>query len=65
MDGSIHNLPDVKKIDEEKENYLIRNGYTVLRFTNKEVMTSLETVLQKITQTVNNNIGKHSPNIGG
>lgn len=65
VDGSIHNLPDVKKIDEEKENYLIRNGYTVLRFTNKEVMTSLETVLQKITQTVNNNIGKHSPNIGG
>jgi cyclase len=65
VDGCIHNLPDIRKNDEKKENYLMRNGYRVLRFTNKEIMTSIETVMQKITQTVNDNICKHSPNNGG
>lgn len=64
-DGSIHNLPDVKKADEEKENCLAQKSYIMLRFTNKEVMTSIESVLRKITQIISNNICKHSPNIGG
>jgi cyclase len=64
VDGSIHNLPDVKKMDKEKEEYLEQNGYVILRFSNNEIKTSIETVPGKITQTLNTNICKHSPNIG-
>ncbi len=65
VDGSIHNLPDVKKVDKEKEEYLEQKGYMIIRFTNKEVMVKIEDVLEKITQAVNINIRNHSPNIGG
>ncbi len=47
VDGSIHNLDEVKQNDEEKETYLINNRYSVVRFTNKEVMTQAEAVLEK------------------
>jgi cyclase len=64
VDGSIHNLPDVKKVDKEKEEYLEQKGYVILRFTNKEIMTSTDAVLGKITQTLTINIYKHSSKIG-
>ena len=64
VDGSIHHTKEVKKADEEKEVFLTTRSYTVLRFTNDEVMHELETVLQKITKTINNNIRKHSPHSG-
>ena len=65
VDGSIHNLPDIKKNDEEKESYFIQKGYVIVRFTNEQIMTSIEDVLDRITTTVSNNIRKHSPDIGG
>jgi cyclase len=65
VDGSIHNLPHIKKNDEEKENYFSQKGYVILRFANEQIMTSIEDVLDKIMITVNNNIRKHSPKIGG
>ena len=56
IDGSIHSLEEVKKKDKEKEEYLTGNGYSVIRFTNKEVMMQIEVVLEKIRNTVNKNI---------
>lgn len=52
IDGSIHNLDEVKQNDKEKKSYLINNGYSVTRFTNKEVMTQAETVLEKIKRII-------------
>lgn len=65
VDGSIHNEEDVKKNDEEKETYLAIKGLSILRFTNEDVMNSIEEVLMKITTVTNINICKHSPNFGG
>ena len=58
VDGSIHNLDEVKQNDKEKETYLINNGYSVKRFTNKEVMTQAETVLEKIKNIISEKLNE-------
>jgi imidazole glycerol-phosphate synthase subunit HisF len=52
VDGSIHNLDEVKQNDKEKETYLINNGYSVIRFTNKEIMNQAEIVIEKIKKII-------------
>ena len=56
VDGSSHSVDEVKKNDKEKESYLIHNGYLVLRFTNKAVMTQVEIVLEKIKSVLNRSV---------
>ena len=48
VDGSIHQLPDNKKSDAERTQWLEQQGYRVIRFTNDEVLGNLEEVLEKI-----------------
>jgi cyclase len=48
VDGSVHQLEEVKKRDEQKDKDLQNVGFTVIHFTNKEVMTSASDVLKKI-----------------
>ena len=38
VDGSIHRLEEVMKNDEERQKVLEEAGFTVLRFTNEEVL---------------------------
>lgn len=49
VDGSIHNLKKIKQYDKEREQYFIDLGYTVIRFSNKQVSHEMEFVLNKIT----------------
>ncbi|RYY65956.1 MAG: endonuclease domain-containing protein [Chitinophagaceae bacterium] len=53
IDGLIHQLPDNQKSDAERQEELEGMGFTVIRFTNKEVETRLEDVLEKITDILN------------
>ena len=48
VDGTIHDLEDVKMYDIEKEKYLTELGYKILRFTNKQVYNDLEFILNEI-----------------
>jgi cyclase len=48
VDGSIHNLEEVKKNDPERENLLKKDGLNIIRFTNDEVFCSLEKVKDTI-----------------
>lgn len=48
VDGSVHNVPEVINADKERQNDLESWGYSVLRFTNNEVLKTPEIVLQKI-----------------
>lgn len=41
VDGSIHELEDVKKKDEIRQKALEDAGFTVLRFTNEVVLTNI------------------------
>jgi very-short-patch-repair endonuclease len=52
VDGSIHNLNDIKEFDEIRENELVNRGYTVLRFTNQQVMERAEEVLKIISERI-------------
>ncbi|APZ46394.1 methionine synthase [Polaribacter reichenbachii] len=48
VDGSIHQLPENKVSDKERTEWLENEGYRVLRFTNQQVLSNLDFVLEKI-----------------
>ncbi len=52
IDGSIHEMEDVKRNDETRQKNLENLSIKVIRFTNKEVLINLQSVLQKIKQTL-------------
>ena len=44
VDGSIHELEEVRKNDKQRQKALEEAGFTVLRFTNNEVLTNIQWV---------------------
>lgn len=48
IDGGYHQLPEIKLSDEERTEALKRLGFEVLRFTNEDVLNSIENVLKTI-----------------
>ncbi|HEX5139850.1 MAG TPA: DUF559 domain-containing protein, partial [Dehalococcoidia bacterium] len=51
-DGSHHFDPDQARLDEVRTKWLIERGLRVLRFDNRQVMTELEAVLERILEEV-------------
>lgn len=49
IDGDYHNEKEQKKYDEQRTNFLQQHEYDILRFTNDEVIKSITTVLQSIS----------------
>jgi cyclase len=45
VDGSIHNLPDVKLNDEQRQAFLQKSGLTVFRFQNEIILKTPEKVI--------------------
>jgi very-short-patch-repair endonuclease len=54
VDGPYHNEPIVKGLDMQRDEELEAHGFTVVRFTNDQVILELETVLVVILQTLQN-----------
>ena len=52
LDGEIHNDPEVKINDKEREEYLKGCGYNIIRFQNNHVFNDLDDVLKKILRAV-------------
>jgi len=50
LDGGIHNLPDIRASDEDRQLWLEAVGYTVVRFTNQMIHKNLDQVLEFIRQ---------------
>lgn len=48
IDGLYHTLPDQLVSDEERTEWLTNQGYKVIRFTNEEIFSDLENVINKI-----------------
>ncbi|MGN6435426.1 MAG: vitamin B12 dependent-methionine synthase activation domain-containing protein [Agriterribacter sp.] len=57
LDGNIHDLPESKISDQQRTEILREKGYTVIRFSNQEVIHNTDNVLNKITEALN-----HLPN---
>ena len=64
IDGSVHNHEDVKTADEIREKELQDWGYTVIRFTNQEIVGQIENVLKKISDIINLINQNKTPDIG-
>ena len=54
VDGSIHDVKDVKENDKKREDDLRGWGNTIIRFTNENVFKNLDRVHAEINKTVEN-----------
>ena len=63
IDGKIHDT----QIEEDKERTEILNklGFSVIRFSNEEVITSTDEVINKITNYLDNKVLPHGEDLGG
>ncbi len=63
IDGKIHDT----QIEEDKERTEILNklGFSVIRFSNNEVITSIDEVINKITKYLDNKVLPHGEDLGG
>ena len=52
VDGGTHFLESVKQNDKIRQQNLEQEGFTVIRFTNNEVLTDIGTVIEKILETI-------------
>jgi len=50
VDGSIHDLPDQKKYDAVRTEFMSDEQINVLRFTNSEIIDNLRQVLVKLEE---------------
>ena len=50
VDGEVHAEPHQKAHDENRDFFLRSLGYKVLRFSNQQVLESVDSVLQDIAQ---------------
>lgn len=53
VDGRIHERPDIRQTDAERQKLIEADGIRVLRFTNEQVLTNIESVIKAITAYCN------------
>jgi very-short-patch-repair endonuclease len=53
VDGEIHNLPEKINYDSKRDNILKINGYHIIRLTNLEIETELDSTINKIILYIN------------
>lgn len=52
LDGSIHDLPEVSNNDIERQRIIEQFGIKIIRFKNTELYNNLDSVLEKIKETI-------------
>jgi very-short-patch-repair endonuclease len=53
IDGLIHEQESIKKYDKEREDYLRKLGLTIMRFTNDDVISNQEFIIEVIGKLAN------------
>ena len=53
VDGEIHSLNEKSKYDQKRDNILKINGYHIIRLTNLEIETELDSTINKIILYIN------------
>ena len=51
LDGESHDFEERQKADQNRDAFFVSEGFQVLRFTNEQVMSNLEGVVEIIRQT--------------
>ncbi len=65
VDGSIHQLPENKENDKQRTERLNELGFTVIRFTNNEVLHNIDSVTAAIKDKWQQLAGSKVPSLGG
>ena len=48
LDGGYHQIPEQQDCDAERQQWLVSQGFTVIRFTNEEIINDIDNVLYTI-----------------
>ena len=56
LDGGQHNESEGRKLDQDRDEYFRKNGLTVLRLWNHEVLENIEGVVEKIYLVLGNSL---------
>jgi very-short-patch-repair endonuclease len=51
LDGESHDFEERQRADQNRDAFFVSEGFQVLRFTNEQVMSNLEGVVETIRQT--------------
>lgn len=52
IDGEYHNQEEQRKFDEARTEWLNENGYSIIRFSNEEVLNNINVVIDKIKDSL-------------
>ncbi len=63
VDGGYHETAEQKIYDEERTRILNEIGFTVIRFTNEEVLNNVINVIAKIKQAIQSSVEKNKAKI--
>ena len=61
VDGGYHNKDEQKKMDEFRTKTLKKNGYSLIRFTNEDVLQKMDWVLEEIGKALQSEFNSPSP----
>jgi len=64
IDGESHNRGKQPQVDAERDDYLHRNGYRVLRIPAVDVLSDLDAVVRHIVATARAESPLHQPSAG-
>lgn len=53
LDGGYHQLPTQQRSDEERTEWLETKGYTIIRFSNEEILGDIEGTINRIKEYIN------------
>jgi very-short-patch-repair endonuclease len=63
LDGASHDFEEQQKADEKRDAFFVSEGFRVLRFTNEQVMSNLEGVVETIRQVVSSRASGLPPSL--
>ena len=61
LDGEPHDFEERQKADQNRDSFFTSEGFQVLRFTNEQVMSNLEGVVEAIRQAVSSRASGSPP----
>jgi very-short-patch-repair endonuclease len=63
LDGASHDFEEQQKADEKRDAFFVSEGFQVLRFTNEQVTSNLEGVVETIRQIVSSRASGLPPSL--
>ena len=63
LDGETHDFEERQKADQNRDDFFVSEGFQVLHFTNEQVMSNLEGVVEVIRQTAASRICGSPPSL--